>query len=113
MQPVLEKGSLLFVKEKTKYGKGDIVTFPAAYNGEIVCVTHRIVDQVREKVYITKGDANKAEDRGCVKEKQIKGIVTGYIPCYGYICAYIKTRGPVVFAALFLSVLSYFGFFWD
>ena len=76
MSPVIEKGSLLFVKEEEEYEPGDIVAFYAPYGGQVICVTHRIVDKVQENAYITKGDANDREDRLIVRKEQIFGAVS-------------------------------------
>ena len=80
MRPVIEQGSLLFVKEKEEYETGDIVAFYILHRGQALCVTHRIVDQDGEDTYVTKGDANAREDRMVIRKGQIAGIVTGYIP---------------------------------
>ena len=106
MSPVIEKGSLLFVKEQKEYETGDIVAFYAPYGGQVLCVTHRIVDKVREDAYITKGDANDREDRLVVRKGQIAGIVTEYIPWFGYICFFVQQNST------FLALLFLFSLLW-
>ena len=103
MSPVIEKGSLLFVKEEEEYEPGDIVAFYAPYGGQVICVTHRIVDKVQENAYITKGDANDREDRLIVRKEQIFGVVTEYIPYFGYICFFIQRTSTFL---LFFFVFS-------
>ncbi|CVI72360.1 MAG TPA: signal peptidase I [Candidatus Scatomonas pullistercoris] len=103
MSPVIEKGSLLFVKEEEEYEPGDIVAFYAPYGGQVICVTHRIVDKVQENAYITKGDANDREDRLIVRKEQIFGVVTEYIPYFGYICFFIQRNSTFL---LFFFVFS-------
>lgn len=97
MRPVLQEGSLLFVKEKTKYGRGDIIVFYAEHEGSVICVTHRIVGKNPDGSFITKGDANRNADRTSVKTKDIIGKVTGCIPFYGYPCAAIKEMEKKVY----------------
>lgn len=103
MSPVIEKGSLLFVKEKEEYDTGDIVAFYAPYGGQVICVTHRIVDKVQQGAYVTKGDANEREDQLIIREAQIFGEVTEYIPYFGYICFFIQRNSTFL---LFFFVFS-------
>ena len=101
MQPVIRKGSLLLVKEYEIYGPGDIVAFYTWYEGEKLCVTHRIVRELAEDAYVTKGDANCQEDREVVKKGDIMGKVVGYIPYFGYVCFWLKDN--CVFLVLLLA----------
>ncbi|MCD8021364.1 MAG: signal peptidase I [Clostridiales bacterium] len=105
MSPVIEKGSLLFVKEKEHYEKGDIIAFYADYEGQTVCVTHRIVEEGPEGWYMTKGDANDRADRLLVGEDQVFGQVTEYIPYFGYICFFIQKNSRVMLLMLLLLFL--------
>lgn len=105
MSPVIEKGSLLFVKEKEEYDTGDIVAFYVPYGGQVICVTHRIVDKVQSEAYITKGDANAREDQLIIREKQICGVVTEYIPYFGYICFFIQKNSTFLFFFFLFSLL--------
>lgn len=105
MRPVIEKGSLLFVKAKNEYDPGDIVAFYAPYGGQVLCVTHRIVDKVGEDAYITKGDANERQDQMVIVEKQIYGQVTEYIPYFGYICFFIQKHSTFLLCFFFFSLL--------
>ena len=100
MSPVIEKGSLLFVKEKDTYETGDIVAFYAPYGGQVLCVTHRIVDKAREGGYITKGDANDREDRLIVRGEQICGQVTG-VHSSVWVHLFFRTEKQYFFAAVF------------
>ena len=105
MSPVIEKGSLLIVKEKDTYETGDIVAFYAPYGGQVLCVTHRIVDKAREGGYITKGDANDREDRLIVRGEQICGQVTEYIPLFGYICFFVQKNSTFLLLFFLFSLL--------
>lgn len=108
MRPVIEKGSLLFVKEKNEYETGDIVAFYAPHGGQLLCVTHRIVDKVGEDAYITKGDANDQEDKLIVCKKQMFGQVTEYIPYFGYLCYFVKKHSTFLLFFFFFSLLWMF-----
>ena len=102
MRPTIRKGSLLLVKKKDNYQEGDIVVFYTWYEGEKMCVTHRITRKISENVYVTKGDANAREDGGTVLREKILGKVTGYIPYYGYVCSWMKDN--ILF--LFLMIIA-------
>lgn len=101
MQPVIRKGSLLLVKKKENYREGDIVVFYTWYEGDKICVTHRITRKISEDVYVTKGDANAREDSGRIRKENILGKVTGYIPYYGYVCCWMKEN--ILFLILLMA----------
>ena len=105
MSPVIEKGSLLFVKEEEEYETGDIVAFYAPYGGQLICVTHRIVDKVQPDAYVTKGDANARQDRLVLRKEQIYGVVTEYIPYFGYICFFIQRNSTFLLFFFIFSLL--------
>lgn len=105
MRPVIEKGSLLFVREQEEYRPGDIVAFYVLHEGQAVCVTHRIVERTAEETYITKGDANDREDRMVIRKGQIAGIVTEYIPWFGYICFFVQKNSTLLLALFLFSLL--------
>ncbi|MDO5146657.1 MAG: signal peptidase I [Eubacteriales bacterium] len=108
MQPVIEKGSLLFVKEKEEYEEGDIIAFYVMYHGQPMCVTHRIVGRTKQEGYeryVTKGDANEREDGCRIDRAQIVGQVTGHIPYFGYICLFIQKNSTFLLWVLLFSLL--------
>lgn len=107
MKPVIEKGSLLFVKEREEYEPGDIVAFYVNDGGQTICVTHRIVDKQENGTYITKGDANFRADHQEITKKQIFGEVTEYIPYFGYICLFIQTNSLFLLLFFVFSLLYY------
>ena len=81
MSGTIEEGDLVIVKRASEYKIGDIVTFVASDNtGDIV--THRII-QIRDGKFITRGDANNAQDPRPISEEDIVGKVTGTIPRVG------------------------------
>lgn len=102
MEPAIHTGSVVIVKPENDYKIGDVITF-----GEIsktkIPTTHRIKDiKVSEgrNVYITKGDANNAEDNGEVLQEDVKGKVLFSIPWVGYVLNFVKQ--PVGFAVVII-----------
>lgn len=91
MEPTISKGSLVIDKVKN-YGDikdGDIVTF----KGENTITTHRVYKVIDGgQRFITKGDANNAEDPGFRDKKDILGVVKVHIPILGNIIEIIKNN---------------------
>lgn len=104
MEPVISKGSLVMVKEKKEYFQGDIVTFLTRYEGQPVCVTHRIVGK-QDGSYQTKGDGNRYLDGGQISGEEITGKVVGTVPGLGSVCWLIHSA-PWALAVLFLGIFS-------
>ncbi len=72
MEPTIKKGDLIVINTKAQnYAKDDIVTF---YDVNGSFVTHRLVE-LKNKVMITKGDANNSVD----EELPSKNIVGKYV----------------------------------
>ena len=90
MYPTLQKGDAIIIKrlsdnEKNKLRKGDIIVF----NEDNHVITHRIV-QVKEGVYITKGDNNSTKDLSKKTKNDIVGKVELRIPYLGYPSVFIS-----------------------
>lgn len=99
MEPAIKTGSVVIVKPVDNYKAGDIITFEDS--GKDRTTTHRVLDieVVSGKTYyITKGDANNAEDSNKVSENKIIGKVLTSIPYAGYILATAKE--PIGFVLL-------------
>lgn len=92
MQPKINKGDAVIikkVKEENEIKKGDII----AYKTNDKIIIHRLVEittEDNEKRYITKGDANNAEDNVEIKLKNIKGKVIVKIPYISYPSVFIS-----------------------
>ena len=92
MQPKINKGDAVIikkVKEENEIKKGDII----AYKTNDKIIIHRLVEittKDNEKRYITKGDANNAEDNVEIKLKNIKGKVIVKIPYISYPSVFIS-----------------------
>lgn len=103
MEPEYKTGSLIFVKgiNPKELTKGDVITFAIA---DDMTATHRIVE-VKEDGFVTKGDANEAEDAGIVRSENIVGTPVITIPYMGYIIMYLKTPPWNIIAIVLIVVL--------
>ena len=88
MEPSMSVGDLIIVHESNDYVIGDAVVFQEGG----MLITHRVVD-IREDEYITKGDANNAEDKP-ILVSNIVGEVILCVPGLGNLVNVIKS--PVV-----------------
>ena len=86
MEPAIRTGSIIGTREESSYGVDDIVTIGMSEDTSVT-YTHRIVEIVEEEEtsYITKGDANEAEDIEPVFENSIIGKTFFSIPSIGYV----------------------------
>lgn len=95
MAPEIPVGSILYVEayDPADIQEGDIIAF---YSGDSV-ITHRVVENnVVEGEFITKGDANAAEDMNSVDYDVMIGRVKGHYPYLGGLMAvYTTTMGKV------------------
>lgn len=99
MEPAIKTGSVVVVKPADSYKPGDVITFED--RGKDRTTTHRVLDAeviTGKTQYITKGDANNAEDTSKVSEDKIVGKVLANIPYAGYLLAYAKQ--PIGFVLL-------------
>lgn len=98
MEPDIKEGSIIFIKlRKTDepVAVNDVVTFVTE---EEILVTHRIVDiEEKDTLYITKGDANDANDLAPVHINNIVGTYTGVtIPFLGYFFYFVTTKEGII-----------------
>ena len=103
MEPSVHTGAVVFVNTKADPDEchvGDIIVFPKGDN----TVSHRIVSE-EDGAFITKGDANPADDAGPVPKGEVKGRVIYSIPYVGYII--VALRSPTGIAALLFFALLY------
>lgn len=86
MSPSIERGDLVLVEKIKDYddiAEGDILVYR---HGNVVMV-HRIAQvnqDGRNKIFITKGDANGVEDKWSVVQNDVIGVVRGRIMALGF-----------------------------
>jgi len=105
IEPALGLGDAILVRDLhgTRGGSvdvGDIITF-AVDGGTFGTVTHRVVSVVDSPVgeqYVTKGDANRAEDSSPVARDRIVGEVVARFPGLGLVAR--AASSPLALAAL-------------
>jgi len=116
MEPAIHTGSVVVVKPVKNYKAGDVITFEDS--GKDRTTTHRILDVeviTGKTQYITKGDANNAEDSSRVPESKVVGKVLTSIPYAGYILAFVKTPLGFVLLVIFpcaIIILEEIGKIW-
>lgn len=86
MTPTLRVGDVVFVESGAPQ-VGDVITFHAP-SGSLV--THRVVE-VRDASFVTKGDANSANDPREVPADQVVGKLAFKIPAWGLIGMFART----------------------
>ncbi len=97
MEPAIRTGSVIFILPAKEYGVDDIITY--RMEERETPTTHRIVDIDEETgSFITKGDANTANDISTVKEENILGSVRFHIPFLGFVIHF--ARQPLGFFLL-------------
>ena len=100
MEPAIKTGGLVIIVPKESYKVGDIITF-GKDTKEQIPTTHRIVSVEGEGSlveFVTKGDANDAEDPITTKLSDVKGKVIFDVPYLGYVLDFAKK--PLGFALL-------------
>lgn len=86
MEPAIGTGSLVYIRstEPENIQENDVIAFYGGRDLNAITV-HRVVkNQVEEKEFITKGDANLTEDINPVDYSQLMGRVEMSIPKAGY-----------------------------
>ncbi|MEA3272201.1 MAG: signal peptidase I [Patescibacteria group bacterium] len=99
MEPAIKTGSVVIVKPQKDYQPKDVITFKGA--GKDGTITHRIVDIeviTGKTQYITKGDANNAEDSSKTPKTEVIGKVLTSAPYVGYLLA--EAKKPIGFTIL-------------
>lgn len=91
MEPTIMTGDIIVIHPKDEYVRHDVITFR---NSEGSIISHRIIDEKEKgnsKTFITKGDANQAEDEGTVSPSDILGAVAFVVPKIGFLVAFAKS----------------------
>lgn len=93
MEPAIPTGSLVYAKDAQpqEIAPEDVIVFLGGYGGGTV-ITHRVVEnQEDERTFITKGDANEANDVTPVPYENLLGRVSRSVPMLGYFLPAIST----------------------
>ena len=103
MEPEISVGDIVIAKRSDSYQKDDIIMFA---KGESA-ITHRIVGQ-NEDGFITKGDANNAEDNWTVAPDEIYGKIVLKIRGAGNVLMFFRTPlGILVLVTAGLAVIFF------
>jgi signal peptidase len=92
MEPKIKTGSIVMIKPISDYKVGDIITF-GPYSKTKAPTTHRIFEIKTldgQSVYVTKGDANNAQDLREITKGDILGKVLFSVPYLGYAVEFAK-----------------------
>lgn len=110
MEPEIQTGAIAYINTNdTDVMIGDIITYQMEKaNGSIAHVTHRIV-RTDDEGFVTRGDANEAEDMTRVHENQIVGTYLFSIPKLGYLASKLNKQLIMAFVgwAIFLNIFSF------
>lgn len=106
MQPAIDIGDIIIVKEEKNLKIGDIITFRRDNN----MITHRIVQILNsdgKEQYITKGDNNNTEDEKYVTNSEIEGKVIRKIPMLGHVNIFLQKKEviAIIFTVFCISYI--------
>lgn len=101
MQPAIDPGDLLIIRQEEAYRPGDIVTFT---EGESL-VTHRLLE-VNGDTALTRGDANNTDDAP-VSLSRIQGRMVLRVPAIGSLVLYLRSsQGTLTLTALLVLLVA-------
>ena len=108
MEPGIHKGSVVFLKRPdfNDLKIGDVITFISVADKKTI-VTHRIVEIKRgeELSFITRGDANDANDTDALPAEHIIGQVKITVPFIGYLMNFARTKVGLISLIIIPGVL--------
>lgn len=110
MEPNIKKGSVIIISpvETESLQVGDVITFINPDDDKTV-VTHRIVkiNEGEETTFITRGDANNADDDPLPADK-ILGRANVAIPFIGFLMSFARTKEGLLTLIIIPGVLIIF-----
>lgn len=108
MQPTLETGDLVLLREADAYAAGDIVAFrtPEDGPGGGALVIHRIVGGDATSGFVMQGDNKSAPDEWRPTPDDIAGRLWVRLPGMGPVVAWVQQ--PTVFASLMAGLVVFF-----
>ena len=97
MEPTVSAGDLVICKAQDSYGEGDAVLF----EDDNYLILHRIVGTDKKTgEFVTKGDANNANDKGTIKVSAIHGKMKKVLPGWGGVLSYLSSSMGMVWTIL-------------
>jgi signal peptidase len=99
MEPAVDVGDMLIIREQSSYKVNDIVTYHSNNN----LITHRVVDVSDATIY-TKGDANNVTDEP-VSLAAVEGNVVLLIPGVGNLLLFLKSPLGILLMLVVLFLL--------
>jgi signal peptidase len=105
MEPTIMTGDVIVTVGDGRYTKNDVVTFIDEQNMK---TTHRIIEVKNDsdgKEFVTKGDANRTQDRATITTEDIIGRVMLTIPKLGFVISFARTPKGIVILILAPAVL--------
>lgn len=100
MEPSIHTGDIIVILRSSQYTKNDVVTF---HTTDQRIVTHRIIEkkeQDNKTLFLTKGDANEADDDEYIQQKNILGKVVFVVPKLGFMVAFAKSLPGLILLIL-------------
>ncbi len=96
MEPALPVGSMAYIDtniDAKDLKEGDIVTFRIEGESSDKVVTHRVVENDKEAHQLTtQGDANEAQDNGCVAYANVLGKTVECVPYLGHVVTFVMNN---------------------
>jgi len=107
MEPTFSPGDLVVAVPQDSYAVGDVVTFQPV-SGDPTLVTHRVVgvrvgDETR---YVTRGDANGADDDPILAD-QIMGRVVWHVPYLGHVARAVGSDRELLVTVVACVLIAY------
>ncbi len=115
MEGAFNGGDLIFIRtaEPEEIEVGDVISFFDPAGSGTAVVTHRVMEILQADgalKFVTKGDANNAEDRIAVPESSLIGTYTGFhIPGAGSVAMFMQTTAGLIVCVI-LPVLLLVGY---
>ena len=97
MLPTFRSGDLVIVKQRSSYGKGDVIAYkvPAGDLGAGLVVIHRIVGGSATDGFVTRGDNNAADDDWRPTVEDVLGTPAVRVPKLGGVLAFFHAPLPL------------------
>lgn len=115
MEPTYSPGDVVVVKgvsdASAEVNPGDVVAFQPVSNDPTL-ITHRVVTKSFSSAgtsFVTRGDANGAQDDPIVGE-QIKGVVVYHVPWVGHVSLWLGAHRGTAVTAVAVALLAYAAF---